>query len=146
MKKARERHGVELINTRETLRRVLKDHREGNLVGYGFISDQSPVWEETQFWTKFLNQLTPVFTGAEKLAVRTGLPVVYYSMRKLRRGHYIIDLIPLSLDPAGTRKNEITERFYQTMEGIIRENPEYWLWTHRRWKLTPRKLSEMERS
>lgn len=146
MKRARERHGVELITTRETLRRVLKDHHEGNLVGYGFISDQSPVWEEIQYWTNFLNQLTPVFTGAEKLAVRTGLPVIYYAMRKIRRGHYIIDLIPLSEDPAGTKEYEITENFMRQMEGIIQDNPEYWLWTHRRWKLTRRKMTELENS
>ena len=143
MKKARERHGVELLTTRETPRRVLKDHMEGNLVGYGFISDQSPVWEETQYWARFMNQLTPVFMGAEKLAVRYGLPVIYYAMRKIRRGHYLIDLIPLSMDPSGTTEHEITDAFHRTLEGIIRENPEYWLWTHRRWKLSARKMAEM---
>jgi KDO2-lipid IV(A) lauroyltransferase len=146
MKKARERHGVELITTRETPRRILKDHRKGNLVGFGFISDQSPVWEETQYWTSFMNQLTPVFTGAEKMAVRYGLPVVYYAMRKTGRGRYVIDLIPISLDPVSAGEHEITDKFHRTMEGIIRENPEFWLWTHRRWKLTPRKLAEMGNS
>jgi KDO2-lipid IV(A) lauroyltransferase len=142
MKRARERHGVELITTRETPRRILQDFREGRLSGYGFISDQSPVWEETQYWVHFLNQLTPVFTGAEKMAVRYGLPVIYYSIRKTGRGHYAIDLIPLSLDPAGSGEHEITDSFHHTLEGVIRENPEFWLWTHRRWKLTPRKLAE----
>jgi KDO2-lipid IV(A) lauroyltransferase len=146
MKRARERHGVELITTRETPRRILEDHREGNLAGYGFISDQSPVWEETQYWTTFMNQLTPVFTGAEKMAMRYGLPVVYYAMRKTGRGRYLIDLIPLSMDPAGEKGHAITDRFHRTMEGIIREKPEFWLWTHRRWKLAPRKLAEMDRS
>lgn len=142
MKRSREKHGVEMITMRETLRRVMKDHREGDRVGYGLISDQSPVWEEIQYWTPFLNQLTPFYTGAEKLALRTGLPVIYYSMRKIKRGRYIIDLIPLSLDHSGRKENEITELFIRTMEGIIRETPEYWLWTHRRWKLTPKKLAE----
>jgi KDO2-lipid IV(A) lauroyltransferase len=144
MKKTRERHGVELITTRETLRRILKDQREGRLVGYGFISDQSPVWEEIQYWTEFLNQLTPVFTGAEKMAVRTGLPAIYYAMRKIRRGYYTIDLIPISEEPENTREHEITDKFIRKLEGIIQENPEYWLWTHRRWKLTRRKMSELE--
>jgi KDO2-lipid IV(A) lauroyltransferase len=144
MKHARERHGTELIPMRETLRRVLKDHREGILAGYGLISDQSPVWEETQYWSMFLNQLTNFFTGGEKLAVKTGLPVVFYHMRKIKRGHYIIDLIPLSENPGATGKNEITEKFIRTLEKVIREQPEFWLWTHRRWKLTPKKLAEME--
>ncbi len=146
MKKARERHGVEMLPMRDTLRRVLQDKREENFALYGLISDQSPVWEEVQYWTSFLNQLTPVFTGVEKLAVKTGMSVVYYSMRKIKRGRYIIDLIPLSDDPVSTEENEITEKFIRTMEDFIRKNPEYWLWTHRRWKLTPRKLAEMENS
>jgi KDO2-lipid IV(A) lauroyltransferase len=146
MKKTRERHGVEIITMRETLRRVVKDQQEGNLVAYGLISDQSPVWEETQYWTRFLNQDTAVYTGAEKLALRTGMPVVYYSIRKIRRGRYIIDMIPLSEDLSGKQEHEITDRFFQTLESKIRENPEYWLWTHRRWKLTARKLAEIDNS
>jgi len=146
VKKARERHGVEMVAMRETLRRVIKDQREGNLVLYGLISDQSPIWQETQYWTTFLNQHTAMLTGAEKLAVRTGLPVVYFSMRKIKRGHYIIDLIPLSEEHNNIGNNEITDKFVRVMEEKIRENPEYWLWTHRRWKHTPRKIAEMENS
>jgi KDO2-lipid IV(A) lauroyltransferase len=145
MRKCRERHGVELISMRETLRHVVKNQQEGRLVLYGLISDQSPVWEEVQYWTPLLNQLTPMFTGAEKIAVKTGLPVIYYSMRKIERSRYIIDLIPLSEDHEGLSENEITEGFVRTLEKKIRENPEFWLWTHRRWKLTPRKLAEMEK-
>ena len=146
MKKTRERHGVEMVPMRDTLRRVIKDQQEGNLVLYGLISDQSPIWDETQYWTTFLNQHTAMITGAEKLAVRTGLPAVYFSMRKIKRGRYIIDLIPLSEEHTNIGKNEITEKFVRVMEEKIRENPEYWLWTHRRWKHTPRKLAEMENS
>jgi KDO2-lipid IV(A) lauroyltransferase len=144
MKNARERHGTELIPMRETLRRVLGDHKNGILAGYGLISDQSPVWEEIQYWSPFMNQLTPFFTGTEKLARKAGLPVVYYSMQKVKRGHYIIDLIPICDDPAATGKHEITEKFIRTLEKVIAEKPEYWLWTHRRWKLTPKKLTELD--
>jgi len=146
MKKTRERHGVEMIPMRDTLRRVIKDKQQGNLVLYGLISDQSPVWEEIQYWTSFLNQQAPVLTGAEKLSVKTGIPVVYFAMRKIKRGRYIIDLIPLSDNPSATVEYEITEKFVRIMEEIIRENPEYWLWTHRRWKHTPRKTAEIENS
>ncbi len=146
MKKTRERHGLEMIPMRETFRRVVLDQREGNLTLYGLIYDQSPIYEETQHWLNFLNQHTAVLTGAEKLAVKTGLPAVYYSMRKIKRGRYIIDLIPVSEDHSGKQKYEITEAFYRIMEEKIRENPEYWLWTHRRWKLTTRKLAEMKKS
>lgn len=144
MKVSRERHGVEMITMRDTLRHVLNDQKQGNLVLYGLISDQSPVWEEIQYWSSFMNQLTPFFTGVEKLAVKTGLPVVYYSMRKIKRGRYIIDLIPLTENPSETGHDEITEKFVRTMETAILKNPEFWLWTHRRWKLTAKKMAEME--
>lgn len=144
MKKARERYGIETIPMQETLRRVTLDRRNGDLVLYGFVSDQSPVWEEVQHWTGFLNQLTAVYTGVEKLALRTGYPVICYSMRKTGRGRYIIDLAPLSEDHTDKKKNEITEEFFRSLEERILKNPELWLWTHRRWKLTPRKLAEMQ--
>jgi KDO2-lipid IV(A) lauroyltransferase len=144
MKISRERHGVEMITMRDTLKHVLMDQKEGRLVLYGLISDQSPVWEEIQYWSPFMNQLTAFYTGVEKLAIKTGLPVVYFSMRKIKRGRYIIDLIPLSESPSETGKNEITEKFNRTMEKAILARPEFWLWTHRRWKHTPRKLAEME--
>ncbi len=146
MKKARERHGVELITMRGTLRRVLQDQQEGRLAGYGLISDQSPVWEEIQYWSPFMNQLTPWFMGAEKLALKTGLPVVYYSMRKVGRGRYVIDLVPLCEKPEATGPHEITDLFIRALERSIREHPQYWLWTHRRWKLTPKKLAEREKT
>lgn len=146
MKKCRERHGVETVPMHEILRRVVKDKQEGKPVLYGLISDQSPVWEEVQYWTTFLNQLTPVLAGAEKLALKTGFPVIYGSMRKIKRGRYIIDLILLSEDHKGKEEYEITELFVSTMEEKIREHPEFWLWTHRRWKLTPKKMAEMEQA
>jgi KDO2-lipid IV(A) lauroyltransferase len=144
MKISRERHGVEMVPMRETLRKVIQDQKEGNRVLYGLISDQSPIWEEVQYWSPLMNQDTAFLTGAEKLAVKTGHPAVYFSMRKIKRGRYIIDMIPLSEDPAKTAKYEITEKFVRTMESAILKNPEFWLWTHRRWKLTSRKLTEME--
>ncbi len=144
MRKARERHGVEMITMRDTLRKMLQYQREGKLVLYGLISDQSPVWEEVQHWTTFLNQLTAVLTGAEKLALREGLAVVYFFMRKIKRGRYVIDLIPLGEKLSGKGEYEITEKFFRTLEAGIRENPEFWLWTHRRWKLTPRKMAKLE--
>jgi KDO2-lipid IV(A) lauroyltransferase len=146
MKKARERYGIETIPMRETLRRVRQDRKNGHLVLYGLVSDQSPVWEETQHWTGFMNQLTAVYTGPEKLALKTGYPVVFYSMRKIGRGRYIIDLIPVSEDHSGKKEHEITQRFFELLENRIRENPEHYLWTHRRWKLTSRKLAEMKNS
>jgi KDO2-lipid IV(A) lauroyltransferase len=89
-----------------------------------------------------MNQLTPVHLGAEKMALKTGYPVVFFHIRKVRRGHYDVDIIPLVEDFSDLEEHEITENHVRCLETIIRETPHQWLWTHRRWKLTPRKLAE----
>ncbi len=141
-RKTRERHGSILIPMRDTIRRILSDRKEGNLALYGFVSDQSTIWEETQYWTTFLNQLTPVHLGIEKMALKTGLPVVYLHIRKVRRGYYEIDTLKLFDDVSGLAANEITEKHVRILEAYIREKPEQWLWTHRRWKLTQKKMAQ----
>jgi len=146
IKNMRERHGSELISMRNTLRRMLTDKKEKRLTINGFIGDQSTIWEETQYWTDFLNQLTPVYLGAEKMSLKTGLPVVFYHMKKVKRGYYEIDIIPLTGDAGQIKEHEITEKHVRILEKIIRENPQYWLWTHNRWKLTPKKIAEMKQS
>ena len=141
-RRTRERYGSILIPMRDTIRRVLADRQEGKLALYGFVSDQSTIWEETQYWTTFLNQLTPVHLGVEKIALKTGFPVVYVHIRKVRRGFYEIDTVRLFDDVSRVRRHEITEKHVRTLEAYIHEIPEQWLWTHRRWKLTPKKLAE----
>ena len=145
-RKTRERHGSVLIPMRDTIRRILADRREGKLALYGFVSDQSTIWEETQYWTTFLNQLTPVHLGVEKMALKTGFPVVYIHIRKLQRGYYEIDTLKLFDAVSGLAPFEITEKHVRTLESAIREKPEQWLWTHRRWKLTPKKMAEKPES
>jgi KDO2-lipid IV(A) lauroyltransferase len=141
-RKTRERHGSILIPMRDTIRRILTDQREGNLALYGFVGDQSTIWEETQYWTTFLNQLTPIHLGIEKMALKTGFPVVYVHIRKVGRGYYEIDTLRLFEDVTGLAEHEITEKHVRTLEAYIREKPEQWLWTHRRWKLTPKKMAQ----
>jgi len=143
MKKVRERHSAELIPMKDTLRKMLEDKRDRRLTFTAFVSDQSTIWEETQYWTYFLNQLTPVHLGAEKMALKTGYPVVFYHIRKVRRGYYDVDIIPLVDDFSELEEHEITEKHVRYLESIIRETPHQWLWTHRRWKLTQRRLAEL---
>jgi KDO2-lipid IV(A) lauroyltransferase len=141
-RKTRERFGAILIPMRDTIRRILADRQEGRLALYGFVSDQSTIWEETQYWTTFLNQLTPVHLGVEKIALKTGFPVVYIHIRKVGRGFYEIDTLRLFDDVSAVGRHEITEKHVRTLEAYIREIPEQWLWTHRRWKLTLKKMAE----
>jgi Kdo2-lipid IVA lauroyltransferase/acyltransferase len=134
----RSRYGVELISMRETLRKILYYKKINKVTLCAFITDQSPVWEETQYWGHFLNQLTPVYLGIEKMAIKTGQAVVFLHVHKIARGKYEMEVIRLFDNVDNVSPYEITNKHLSVLEKIITALPEYWLWTHRRWKLTPR--------
>jgi Kdo2-lipid IVA lauroyltransferase/acyltransferase len=140
----RSRYGVELISMRETLRKMVHYKKINKVTLCAFITDQSPVWEETQYWTYFLNQLTPVYLGIEKMAIKTGQAVVYLHVHKIARGRYEMEVIKLFDEVKNVSPYEITNKHLAVLENYIKAQPEFWLWTHRRWKLTPRRLKELE--
>jgi KDO2-lipid IV(A) lauroyltransferase len=142
--KNRSRYGVELISMRETLRKILHYQKNNKVTLCAFITDQSPVWEETQYWTNFLNQLTPVYLGIEKMAIKTGQAVVYLHVHKISRGRYEMEVIKLFDSADNLSPYEITNKHLAVLENYIKAQPEFWLWTHRRWKLTPRMLKEQD--
>jgi KDO2-lipid IV(A) lauroyltransferase len=142
----RSRYGVELISMRETLRKILYYKQINKVTLCAFITDQSPVWEETQYWANFLNQMTPVYLGIEKMAIKTGQAVVFLHVQKIARGRYEMEVIRLFDRVDNVTPYEITNKHLEVLEKIINEKPECWLWSHRRWKLTPRRLKELESS
>lgn len=99
-----------------------------------FATDQSPTHSKSVYWLNFLNQETAVLTGAEKFSRKYNQPVVYVHIEKLKRGYYQMSLSVLCDAPNELAEGEITERHTRMLEQKIIENPEYWLWTHRRWK------------
>ena len=98
------------------------------------IADQSPSSIRLAYWVNFLNQDTPVLHGPEKYARVYNMPVVYTAIRKVRRGFYESEFLVLCEDPSKTKTGEITSKFMNMLEESIRENPQYYLWSHRRWK------------
>jgi KDO2-lipid IV(A) lauroyltransferase len=142
MIRIRSKYGTEIISMRQTLKAILEYKRNNVLTLSIFVADQSPVWEEVQYWTTFLNQNTPVYLGIEKMAKKTDQAVVFLHIQKTSRGRYAIEIIKLFDEVSGTAATEITEKHTRVLEQIIRDKPEYWLWTHRRWKLTPRYLEQ----
>ena len=78
------------------------------------------------------------------MAMKTGHPVVFCHIKKVRRGYYDVDIIPLVEDVRKMKEHEITEKHVRLLESIIIETPHQWLWTHRRWKLTAKKLAELK--
>jgi Kdo2-lipid IVA lauroyltransferase/acyltransferase len=132
--KMRTRFGSELIPMNSLLRATIRYKRDGIPTLSCFIADQSPIRQHIQYWTTFLNQDTPIFTGAEKVARQTNQGVLYMKIIPVRKGYYEIEFVKLFENVTNVPENEITEAHVRILEQIIKERPEYWLWTHRRWK------------
>lgn len=127
----RTRFGTKLYAMNDTIREMLKNKNEINVTA--FIADQAPS-PKMAHWTSFLDQDTPVFYGPEKMAKKMNLPVVFVSVRRVKRGYYIASTELLVEDPQSLKDGEITERHVRKLEQDIRNQPETWLWSHRRWK------------
>jgi len=129
--KMRTRFGTGLIEMKNTVRDMISKRKE--LSATAFIADQTPP-PEGAYWTKFMNQDTPIFWGTEKIARKLNYPVIYVSVKRYKRGHYEIFAETLVEDPASTKEGEISEMHTRRLEKDIIEQPEIWLWSHRRWK------------
>lgn len=128
----RMRFGTKLIAMRDTMRDMIK-FRSGPPSVTAFIADQTP-HPDRAYWTQFLNQDTPIFTGTEKFSKKFNYPVIYVSVKRVRRGYYRIDSELLFDQPKDCAEHEISERHIKRLEEDILGIPESWLWSHRRWK------------
>lgn len=125
------------VAMRDCLRFYLRNREKGvggkNLV-MGLIADQNPPWRPDSHWFRFLNQDTIFFDGGEKLALRCHLPVYFVKMERLQRGRYRMSFERIYDGEEEVAPNEITGRYVSRLEEMIRERPELWMWSHRRWK------------
>ena len=125
------------VPMKDCLRFYLRNRERGvdgkNLV-MGLIADQNPPKRPDSHWFRFLNQDTIFFDGGEKLALRCGLPVYFVRMRRVRRGRYEMSFEQIYDGEEQVPAYEITERYVRRLEAMIREQPELWMWSHRRWK------------
>jgi len=133
--KSRSRFGVTMVSMKQIFRKMIEHRNE--LTFSMFASDQTPVKNEANYFTPFLNQPTAVFLGIEKLAQVGDAVVVFCRIDLIKRGYYTGTIVPLVEEPKNSKPGEITERHVRYLESIIREKPEYWLWSHRRWKIKP---------
>ena len=139
----RSKFGNNMVAMRQTLRAIQASKNTANIFTFG--SDQAPAKEESIYWTTFLNQETSVQLGIEKIAKKTNRPIFYLKINYLKRGYYEVDCVPICLHPKETPEFEITEMHTHFLEEMIKEQPSYWLWSHRRWKYKPEvKLPKIE--
>ena len=134
----RARFGAIMIPMKQTLRKIIDYKSVPSLIV--LVGDQTPPREESQYFTSFLNQQTAIFLGVEKIAIKTNYPVIYFNINKIKRGYYECLIKPLVDIPESTIEHEITNIHTQELENIIRNKPEYWLWSHKRWKFSPENL------
>lgn len=132
--KLRTRNGLRTTPTKNVIREIINNRKNNLRCMYGFIADQTPAKPEIHYWTRFLNQETPVFLGIEKIAVKYEMPVVFFNVQKTSRGHYNLTIELLFDKVTGLPEHLITDTHVKRLEKLIKEKPDYWIWTHRRWK------------
>ena len=130
----RQRMGAVCIPMAETLRRLAEYRQKKQPVVIGYISDQVPFWNNIHHWLDFLNHDTPVLTGTERLARSAGHAVLYIDVERPRRGYYVATFKLIEKDPKQTKDYELTDAYFRMLEASINRAPQYWLWTHNRWK------------
>ena len=130
----RSRFKANLITTKETIPVIIKNNRNKELSIYGFASDQSPRLSSAFHWQKFMGTEVPVHTGAEMLSKKYDMNVIFLKVKKLKRGYYEASFEVLSENAKEVPNYEITDKFLKLVEQQILEAPEYYLWTHKRWK------------
>lgn len=140
--KIRGRFSAKLIPTSKATSQIAKNERENIQGMYAFIADQSPKWNKASYWTKFMGIPCPAFVGGEVLAKRLDMAIMYLHVEKIRRGHYEATLKTLAVEPRLWEDFTITETFFRELEKQIYAKPEYYLWTHKRWKHKDRQIPE----
>ena len=134
IKKFRLRHGSKLISRYKAGSYIKKQIKKNKLFLYGMAADQSAQIRSITYWKQFLGVKVPVFTGSERIAKQHDIPVVFGKVVKIKRGYYkvVVDLI--SEFPNEYKNYQITDIYLKKLEKQIREIPEYYYWTHNRFK------------
>ena len=123
-----------LVTTDNTIALINDNEKNGVMSLYGLASDQSPQVHKTFHWQEFMGITVPVHTGAEMLAKRYDLEVVFAKVKKVKRGYYEATFVPIANNPKSIPDYEITDAYLKEVEQQILEAPEFYFWTHKRWK------------
>lgn len=134
VRKIRSKFKATLITTKETVPFIIKNKKNNLLSIFGFASDQSPKVESAFHWQKFMGIEVPVHTGAEMLSKKYDMNIIFLQVKKVKRGYYEASFEILSENVHEVPDYQITDKFLKLVEQQIYEAPEYYLWTHNRWK------------
>lgn len=139
----RGRFKAQSIKMDDTFLTILKWKKEGrkNIVGY--IADQVPGYNNIHYWADFLHHDTPVFTGAERISKIMDTTVYYLDVERPRRGYYVARFIKIADSLNEHPVFFATEQYFRLLEKNIQRAPQYWLWSHKRWKRTREEFNRM---
>lgn len=132
--RSRSRFNTTLIPTKEFITALGENDKKDQNNVYGMLIDQSPKLHKTYHWTNFFGVEVPVITGTEMLAKKYDYAVMYIETTKIKRGFYETKMEILSENPREVPDFEITDLFMKKLEAKIRKEPEYYFWTHKRFK------------
>ncbi len=133
----RGKYGAIPVQMKHTLRIINEYSKNEQMFALYLVADQRPTPEDLSYWTNFLGRDTPVITGPERLARKYDLAVVFLEIDKISRGNYKVTFRLITDEPRNEPENAITEKYIRKVEKMVLKEPEFWLWSHNRWKYKP---------
>ncbi|WP_347374563.1 lysophospholipid acyltransferase family protein [Aequorivita sp. Q41] len=135
VKKTREHFGGIIVSNKKIVGVLFRKWKKGIKTLTYILSDQTPKLGGFKHRDTFLGIDVPMFTGTEELAKKLDFSVLYLKVEKVKRGYYTATFVPLVDNPKEYSDFQITRMFFDSLEEQIKEKPEYYLWSHKRWKL-----------
>ena len=134
VKKSRSRFGVVGYKTSDVIKKLKSNIKNETQGLYLLLSDQSPQLRKTHYWANFMGIKVPVHTGAEMLSKKFDLAVINYKTTKIKRGYFQVEFELITENPKEYDNYQITDKYLRITEDHIRQQPEYYLWSHKRFK------------
>lgn len=140
--RSRSRFNTTLIPTKKLISELDKNDKKDIRSVYGMLIDQSPKKNKIYHWTTFFGKEVPVITGTEMLAKKYDYAVMYIETKKVKRGYYETKMEVLTENPRDIPDFDITDLFMKKLEAQIRKAPEYYFWSHKRFKFMKKETEE----
>ena len=134
IKNSRSKFGMKCLKSNEIIKSILKNVKQQKQGLYLLVADQSPMLHKSLYWTEFLNVHVPIFTGAEMISKKFNFAVVNMNTTKIKRGYYESEFELITKTPNELSNNEITNAYLRITEKHIYKQPEFYLWSHKRFK------------
>ena len=136
----RRRFGAENVEMNDVLRWIHRLHSAETTSILGYLADQSPRLRDIQHYVSFLNHQVPALVGAEKITKKYNYAAFYLEIKRFKRGKYEAKFVKMHDNPSSLSDFQLTDIFYQHLEKNIRQQPELYLWTHKRFKYAKKQL------